>query len=297
MRRLRYFLAVADHHHFGRAAGSLNVSATALSEQIRKLETELGVRLFDRNPRGAQLTDIGVEVAEQARVVVQDARLLGDVVDRHRRRSTATIRLGFVTLAAGDLTPQIVAQCEREGDGRHSVDVVHLDYTQQLQAVLAHEVDVSIARGPAHHPQLRIVVIATEPRAVMLSSEHPLAGRPFVQCPDLKDEVRVDTDGVPDAWRRWWSLDPSPDGSRPPYGPVVHSFDEQLELAAAGVAISIVPETAAHIYRRSDVSFVTITDAEPSEILLCARADDESPRVRQLLAAWSGPESNGKRRM
>ena len=100
-RRLRYFLAVVEHEHFGRASEALFLSATALSEQVRKLEAELGVRPFDRNPRGAQVTEIGRQVAEKARIVLRDADALADVVARHQRSQTGILRLGFVTMAAG----------------------------------------------------------------------------------------------------------------------------------------------------------------------------------------------------
>ena len=172
---------------------------------------------------------------------------------------------------------------EKARPGDH-VELVHLSYARQVQAVLAAEVDAGIVRGPTPLTHLRSIVLSSEPRLVMLSREHRLARHPTVTSAELENEVRVDTDGVPDEWRRWWSLDPRSDGTSPPYGPIVHSFDEQLEMAAASVAISIVPETASHVYHRADVVFVPITDAEPSQCLLCARADDDSAMVAALFA-------------
>lgn len=235
-RRLRYFLAVVEYGHFGRAAASLHLSTTALSEQIRKLEDEMAVRLLDRTSRGARPTEIGVEVAEHARAVLRAAGLLVEAVGRHRRRETGVLRLGFVTMGAGELTPHLVAAFDRRAPG-HPVELVHLDYAHQLRSVLNGEVDAGIVRGPIQLDRLRAVELAHEPRMVMLSAAHPLAGRGSVTCYDIRDEVRVTTDGVPDEWRCWWSLDPGPDGTSPPYGPTVHSFDEQLETAAAGVGV------------------------------------------------------------
>ncbi|TVT58879.1 LysR family transcriptional regulator [Amycolatopsis rhizosphaerae] len=289
VRRLRYFLAVAEHRHFGRAAESLWLSPTALSEQIRKLETELGVRLFDRNPRGAQLTEAGVQVAAEAREVLEAVARLGAVTARHRRRGQDVLRLGFVTMAAGELTSRILARFEREHPGR-AVELVHLDYGRQAQAVATREVDAGIVRGPLRDSRLRTVLLATEPRLVMLSHRHPLAGRSEVRRADLAGELRVDTEGVPEYWRRWWSLDPGPDGTPPPYGPIVHTFEEQVEIAALGIAISIVPAAAARFYHRADVAFVPIVDAEPAEVLLCTHLEEDSPLVGALLAA-AAPET------
>ncbi len=282
-RRLRYFLAVAEYGHFGRAAEALYLSPTALSEQVRRLETELQVRLLDRNPRGAQLTPIGTQIVEQARVLLKQVDALADVVAKYRRESVGALRLGFVTMAAGELTPRIVSAFTEAHPG-NPVELVHLTYARQFPAILAGEVDAAIVRGPVPATNLRSLRLLTEPRMVMLSGRHRLAGQPSVACEDLRDEVRVDTDGVPPDWRRWWSLDPRSDGTPPPYGPVVHSFDEQLEMAASGAAISIVPATAASVYHRVGVAFVPIRDAPPSEVLLCARADDGSAPLTALFA-------------
>ncbi len=163
--------------------------------------------------------------------------------------------------------------------------MVHLDYARQVEAVLTGEVDAAIVRGPLGSQQLRTVEIARESRMVMLSAAHPLAGRASLHCADIADEVRVTTENVPEEWRRWWSLDPRPDGTSPPYGPVIHTFDEQLELAAAGVAISIVPATAAQVFRREDIAFVPLADAPPTVILLAALRDAGSPQIDTLFAA------------
>jgi len=252
-RRLRYFLSVVEHGRFGRAAESLHLSTTALSEQIRKLETELAVHLLDRTSRGARPTTIGIAVAEHARDVLRAAGQLVETVERHRRRETGALRLGFVTMGAGELTPHLIAAFDRRAPG-HPVELIHLDHAHQLRSVRSGEVDAGIVRGPIQLDGLRAVELAHEPRMVMLSAAHPLAGR-------------------------------GSDGTSPPYGPTVHSFDEQLETAAAGVAISIVPAIAATMYGRSDVTFVPLTDAEPSVIFLCTRADADSALLDALFEA------------
>jgi DNA-binding transcriptional LysR family regulator len=282
LRRLRYFLAVAEHGNFGRAAESVFLSASALSEQIRKLESELDVRLFDRNPRGAQLTHIGAEMAAQARLVLMQSGRFVHVLDQYRKKHANTLRLGFVTFAAGEVTARLV-NALRATDDAMQIEFIHLTYSRQVDAVLDGEVDASIARGPIDEaPGLRSTILASEPRMVMVSDKHRLAGLHSVTRADLQHERRVTTDGVPEAWRKWWSLDPNPDGSTPPYGPLVHSFDEQIEVAASSIAISIVPATAASIYRRTDVSFIPIVDAPPSSIMICSREDHRSEMLDRL---------------
>ena len=282
--RLRYFLAVTEHGNFGRAAESLFLSPSALSEQIRKLESELGVRLFDRNPRGAQLTDIGAEVAAQAKLVLMQSGRLVHVLDQYREKQANTLRLGFVTFASGEATSRLISEL-MAGDDKLKIELIHLSYGRQVDAVIEGDVDASIARGPIEATDgLRFTMLASEPRMVMVSDKHRLAGLRSVTRADLQHEPRVTTDGVPEAWRKWWSLDPNPDGSSPPCGPVIHSFDEQIELAASSIAISIVPATAASLYRRTDIKFIPIVDAPPSSIMICTREDHRSEALDRLVA-------------
>lgn len=281
LRRLRYFVAVADNGHFGRAADSVHLSPTALSEQIRKLEAEFDVKLFDRNPRGAQLTDIGAELAAIARAVLVQTQHLADLL-RQRRLGGGSLRLGFVTLAAGEATPRLIEQLKADSPDL-ALELVHLSYARQVEAVVDGDVDASIARGPIEcSGDLRLDPLGSELRMIMVSTRHALARRRSVTRQDLAREPRVTTDGVPESWRRWWSLDPNPDGSTPPYGPLVHSLDEQIEVAASGIAMSIVPATAALVYRRSDVRFIPIRDAEPSQIFICSLAGNASPALARL---------------
>jgi DNA-binding transcriptional LysR family regulator len=283
LRRLRYFVAVADKGHFGRAAESVHLSATALSEQIRKLEAEFDVKLFDRNPRGAQLTDIGAELATKARSVLVQTQHLTDLLKQRRLGDGGgRLRLGFVTLAAGEATPRLVERLKANSPGLE-LELVHLSYARQVDAVLDGDVDASIARGPIE-PSAAVCLdpLGSESRMIMVSTRHALARRRSVTRQDLAQEPRVTTDGVPETWRRWWSLDPNPDGSTPPYGPLVHSFDEQIEVAASGIALSIVPATAASVYRRNDLRFIPICDAESSQIFICSLAGNVSPMLARL---------------
>jgi hypothetical protein len=129
----------------------------------------------------------------------------------------------------------------------------------------------------------------------MMSASHPLAKRHSVSCAQLADEVRVNMQDVPDAWRKWWSLDRSPAGDPVPYGQYITSFEEQLEIAASNQAISIVPECASRMHQRLDIAFVLINDAEHSEILLCAREDDDSRTVDALFSAAAAVAERGRR--
>src|SRR5690606_39224593 len=99
LRDLRYLVALAEHRHFGRAAEASFVSQPTLSTQIRKLEEELGVALFERAPRKVMLTPVGREIVERARKVLADVDQLAEIARRSQDPEAGTVRLGlFPTL-------------------------------------------------------------------------------------------------------------------------------------------------------------------------------------------------------
>ncbi len=113
LRALEYFVAVADHRHFGRAAEACHVSQPTLSMQIKKLETQLGVQLLERNPQGVTLTATGALILDRARTVLRD---IDDIVDLAREEADpqrATLRIGLFPTLAPYLLPHVVPTVRR----------------------------------------------------------------------------------------------------------------------------------------------------------------------------------------
>ena len=106
LRHLRYFVAVAEELHFRRAAERLHVAQPAVSEQVRKLEEELGVRLFDRTQRSVSLTDSGAAMLEEARRVLRQAEIAQTAARNASERATTRLRIGHLP----DSLPSIVAR-------------------------------------------------------------------------------------------------------------------------------------------------------------------------------------------
>jgi DNA-binding transcriptional LysR family regulator len=281
LRRLMLFQAVAKHRHFGRAAQELFVSPTSLSEQIKKLEEEIGVQLFERTPRGAQLTQEGRKLLESAGRIIKEVgrfeALVGSILQDGREK----VRLGFVPLAAGPLTATFVRDFEKAYK-QFDLELISIDFSEQHSSVRSSAVDACIARGPLDLTGIRFMKLFSEPRMVMISRRNRMAKASHLTISDLQSEPRVTRTNVPDEWHSWWSLDPSPEGASPPYGPPVLSFEEQIELAAIDRAISIVPASATFYYHRPDIAFIPISDAPPSEVFLCARTDRSHPGVEAL---------------
>ncbi len=187
LRDLRYFVAVAQQRNFSRAASALHVSQPALSEQIRKLEDELGAPLFERTSRGVVLTDAGSAFLPQARAVIAQAEIAADSVRMVAQGVAGTLTLGFIDSAAlGILPPLIRRFTERYPNVKLALR--ELGTRAQLEAVTEGAIDVGIVRGPVWDAGLTGRQIATESLLVALPAQHPLADAEAVRLVELRDE-------------------------------------------------------------------------------------------------------------
>jgi DNA-binding transcriptional LysR family regulator len=187
LRDLRYFVAVAQHRNFSRAAANLHVSQPALSEQIRKLEDELGAPLFERTSRGARLTDAGEALLPRARDVLAQAELAAETVRSVANGVAGTLTLGFIDSAwLGILPPLVRRFVERYPNVK--LRLRELGTRKQLEALEAGEIDVGIVRGPVWTPGLSGRRIATESLMIALPAHHRLAGEAAVRLADLRED-------------------------------------------------------------------------------------------------------------
>lgn len=293
---VRYLLAVVDEGHFGRAAQLLHISAPSLSQQIRKLESQLGVVLLD-------LTTHPVRPTEAGRRFLPDAREAAAAADRaliavvgYLREQNRTLRLGFITSAAGSHTGPVLQGFAEIADAE-AIKLVSLRWPQQVAAVRDGTVDAAFVRPPiTDTTDLRFDVIFAEPRVAVLPAEHRLADRPYISINELDGEVQVNDDEVDPVWLRWWSADPRPSGVPVRYGPVVHTMEELLEVVASRQAVAISASSVAESHRPAGVVFVPIADIPTCVVSLCTRADDRSvliEKLRESVLAVAKPFGDG----
>lgn len=282
---VRYFVAVIDEGHFGRAAARLYISGPALSKQIRALERKLGVDLVDRSARPVVPTEAGWRFLPEAREALAAADRAVAAVEAHRRAQARVLRVGFMTAATGTHARRILDRMQRDVPAV-SVQLTQLPWSDQARAVRARTVDASLVRPPiVATDELRLDLVRHETRVVALPAVHRLAARASVELADLDDDDHITDDRADQRWIRWWACDPRPSGRSVRYGPVAHTVDELLEVVASGEAIAITAASVADGYRHPEVVFVPIVDAKPCPISLCTRVDDDSPQVQALRRA------------
>jgi DNA-binding transcriptional LysR family regulator len=269
LRLVRYFTVVAQHRHFGRAAAELLIAQPSLSRQISHLEQQLGVRLLDRTPRGTQLTEAGEVFLPRAKALLRSAAQATAAAQAAAQPSKVTVGYSINII----VTPAVRELRRRHPDAE--VTSLFLDWNEPREALLDHRVDVAVTRLPLRTDGLHVTILYDEPRALLVALDHRLAGKEAATLDDIADEPMP---LMPDAaWNAFWRIDPRPDGTRAPDGPLVEAIEDKVELIAAGQAVAIVPGGVAHV--RPDLTTVPLEGIEPSHVVLATRADDRGRLV------------------
>ncbi|MET8724958.1 LysR family transcriptional regulator [Streptomyces misionensis] len=274
LRLVRYFTVVAEYGNFGRAATGLHLAQPSLSRQIQRLETRLGVRLFDRSHQGTSLTDAGQAFLPRARKLLRDA-------EEAARTARAAGRPRTVTVGCAE--GLVVTACVQELRRRHPdvhVRTRHLDW-RDTRALAEGRVDALIRYRPLPFPAdgLRVTGLHREPRVLAASVAHRLAHEKTVSLRALAGEGLVACASTPVVWST-----PKPVGDRPaPPPPAMDdSFEDKLELIATGHCVALFPAGDRRAAVREDIALVPVTDIDPCEIVLVTRADDADPLLGSL---------------
>jgi len=178
LRRIRYFVVLAETLHFGRAAMRLNIAQPPLSHQIRVLEEELGARLFERSNRRVELTPAGQALLPEARILLAQAERAGDIAARVQRGELGELRLGFTSSSAlTQVVPRLIHAYRQRWPGVH-LRIEELTTQEQLTAMLEHRLDIAFVRGfesPDLPGSLQAVRLFEDALVVALPPQHRLA--------------------------------------------------------------------------------------------------------------------------
>jgi DNA-binding transcriptional LysR family regulator len=187
---MRAFVAVAEELHFGRAAVRLHVSQPPLSQQIRRLEDELGAELFRRNRRHVELTAAGAALLPEARRTLAAAGRAAAAVAAIAAGSSGRLALGFVGSTAHGVLPQLV-RALRERAPEIELAFVEANSAQQIELLRLGQIDAGLVRPPLQAPGIEIEIVGAEPLRAVLPDDHPLAGREAIELAELAGEPFV----------------------------------------------------------------------------------------------------------
>ncbi len=275
MRKLRYFVAVAEELNYGRAAERLHIAQPVLSRQIRSFESDLGVQLLARDSRGTLLTAAGKQLLKDARFLLTESKALQQRLFRVAEPTTKVT----VGVMPGLLATAAAAAFEDDDPSRRAV-VVQVGWADQVDVVRSGDVDVVYAREPIDRHGLGTAPLLEEPRDVVLAADDPLAKkkRP-VRLADLASRRLLQD---PATLPEWYAI-ATPEHRRP--GQMAHTVEEKLELVAAQAGFVILPRSTTAFYRRPDVRVLPIQDIGPSQVTLIWDAATDNPARDAFVSA------------
>ncbi|GAB3397317.1 LysR family transcriptional regulator [Massilia agilis] len=288
LKQLKYFLAVAEEKSFSRAAERLHISQPPLSQQIQKLENELGVRLFARTTRSFELTAAGKALMTEAADLLARMRMTIDTVRQIDRGEVGRLRVGIVGSAMWGPIPKLLEEFQTRFP-RVSWTLHELGPNDQFEALRAKQIDVGFWREPRidadslKQSNLKQELGFRENVCVALNQNHPLATRPHVELTDLAGEpmLTLSLDRAPDArYQIQCCVDA---GFEPVIFQEVTEPQTVLAMVGAGLGWAMMPETTARVVWPG-VTFVPIKTNPPSaNLYITYPSQGDAPVVRAFL--------------
>jgi len=289
LRQLSYFVTVAEELHFGRAAERLHIAQPAVSQQVRRLERELGVELFDRSPRRVVLTGAGARFLPEARAVLAAAARAKATVAADRSLSPRVLRLG-TSAGLGDRLDRLLDQL---APGL-TVELVYGPTAGRAEQVRDGRLDATFVRGTLEYPGLRRIPAWQEPLLVALSARHPLAGEPEVKLAGLAPfpvrltERRNNTPLVDLVVRACHEA-----GFAPAPAPVAAALTDSLAMIGTDDSWTVVYAAHARQVRSGRVVFRPLAGSGLAlSTALLVRPGSPSPAVGALLAALASDDKD-----
>ncbi|WP_070884839.1 LysR family transcriptional regulator [Pseudomonas argentinensis] len=286
LRHLRYFVAVAEELHFGRAADLLGISQPPLSQQIQALEQELGVRLFERSNRHVALTDAGRLFLEETRQTLAQVSKSVDVVRRAEQGEIGELQIGFTASAPFvSIIPRAVFAFRQAFPAVH-LDLQEMTSSQVCQALMEKKLQIGMIRPLELSAELDAVELLSEPLVALLHAGHPLAGEQDggLALAELADQpfvffARSYGTGL---YGQLFSLARQA-GFTPRISQEAHEALTIIGLVAAGLGVSVLPASFRRI-RIDGVVFRTLTDAEATTaVWLVKRRQERSPLAQAFI--------------
>lgn len=284
LRHLRYFAAVAETRHFGRAAEQLHMAQPALSQSIRQLEAELGTPLFTRTTRQVRLTPAGEFLREEARRVLAAVDESVHGVRRIAEGRQGLVRIAFTGTAAYTQLPRIARILKSELPGLALE--VHADQltSQQVDGLVSGRFDLGVLRPPTSGDDLVLRTLEIEPLVLAVAADHRLAAEPVVAMADLRAEDFVLFAGDASVVNEAVLRSCREAGFTPRHEHRAHGISVLLPLVAADLGVALVPASV-RAAPLSGVVFRDVADAASIELALAWRSDDVDPSVLGVLAA------------
>jgi DNA-binding transcriptional LysR family regulator len=298
LRHLRYFLAIADELHFGRAARTLHLSQSALSQSLAQLERELGgVQLFTRDKRSVTMTPAGHAFRGPARRAIDASDRAMWAAQRAAAGGARELRLGFLDAAAFWPLPQAV---DALAQARPPIGLTlhHSHGDDLLELLRRRELDAAFCHITGSDPSIEFLSLCSERLVLLVAEGHPLAERTSIDLEDLEGHPLVVPQRHSAADLHDGILRLCADaGFEPTIAARAASAPMMLHLVAAGIGVCMLTETVAGWQRDMPIASIPV-DAPPisTGLGLATRRGDGTPTVERLVSVCMALPSTTRRR-
>lgn len=283
LRHLRYFIAVAEELHFGRAAERLHMAQPPLSQQIRQLEDQLGFQLFYRTKRSVQLTEAGQVFLQSSLKLLQQLEQAIETGRQVSRGEKGQLVIGFVSSAAYNVLP-VILRSFRSQVPAVRLELHELPTNEQLEWLREGKIDVGLLRPPVEDKSLNLMTIVREPMVVALPESHAFVSQNQIALSSLANEdfILFPRPLSPRAYDQIISLCQQA-GFSPNVVQEAMQMQTIVSLVAGGIGVAIVPVSLQNM-QRTGVVYRPLEEPAPcAEIALVWRHNDLSPCVQQFL--------------
>ena len=283
LRHLNYFIAVAEELHFSRAAERLCISQPPLSQQIRSLEDELGVKLFERTKRHVQLTEAGNVLLEYSYLVLAQLEQAIEATQRVGRGEVGRLSIGFVGSATYTVLPEILSAFRAQFPAVE-LQLRELTTAQQIQALHHKQVDIGIVRSAISEPGLSVELLLPELLVLALPEAHPLSAQTEVSLSTLADELFILFPAkMGPVFYEQIIHSCQQAGFRPKVAQEAVQMQTIIGLVAAGLGIAIVPASLQNFYRNGVIYRPLQEQIPQTGLYLAWRQHDSSPVISAFL--------------
>jgi DNA-binding transcriptional LysR family regulator len=274
---LRYAVTLAEELHFGRAAERHFISAQPFGQRIKRLEREVGTRLFERTSRRVRLTAAGELFVERAQTVLTHIALLQEVAAEDAPSDDRALRLGVLGFGAADRWHDLRTVAEMQ-QPRLTLAFHDLDLVDQYDALRRGEVDVAVIQYVGELDGLDFEQVFSCPRVAVVPASSPLADATFLTASDLTDHSWLGVASNEPLLRSWAG---SPGAGTAAL--VRHPAAIPTAVATTG-SVFVHAEVAARYYPQPDVRFVSLEGA-PVQVAVATRSGDRRPGVEAFRRA------------
>ena len=283
LRHLRYFIAVAEELHFGRAARKLGITQPPLSLQIQKLEAELGVQLFERTNRRVQLTPAGKTLLEEGRHVVADFNSAIDAARRAARGETGSLTVAFAASVMFLSLPRIIRRFRTQFPNVR-LELRELPTGPQIIALRNGELDIGFLREPARDAELTTETVMREGLLLALSKRHELASRKRLRLADVANEdfVLFPRDLAPGLYAHVLAVCAEA-GVHPRIVQTSRELYTTVSLVEAGLGVTIIPASVRKMGWRGVRYYPIASPSASTRIDAAWRSDNKSPILPAFL--------------